>query len=106
MNWPVIAVIIDDAKEPYMTHEMSSSNEKNELFSSYQEENHIFQIIKLKENLKSHFAIQGFEIEGKFLPYSAKPRKRISFIGDSITCGLEIFQIHRKGVIIHLKRTD
>lgn len=94
-NWPQIAVYVDG--ELKRKQEISAGNTAGKppvismeilLFKAESAEKHEIKIVKLTENLKTELGIRSFSCDGVITKPSPKPqKKRIEFIGDSITCG-------------------
>ena len=85
--WPWVGVFLDDMDQPIRRFPVSGKMETWLLIRSDAAQRHRFRIIKLTENVKTYFGIKAMHYSGTFHPCERKPRKRIEFIGDSITCG-------------------
>jgi len=85
LNWPVFAVYVDG--ERTATFELTEECSHVCLFESHSEETHEIRIIKLTENLKTELGIRMISCDGMLLKSSSPKRKKIEFVGDSITCG-------------------
>lgn len=85
--WPWIAVFVDDEKSPYTIFEVSKAEQTQLIFQGKSVEQHKIRIIKLTEHLKTIAGITEFCMEGELLPTECPKKKKIEFIGDSITCG-------------------
>lgn len=86
-TWPWVAVFLDDMATPIRRFEISSPNETWLLFQSTEPQTHRIRLTKLTENTKSFLGIEAFTMEGQLLPTPKAPKKRVEFVGDSITCG-------------------
>lgn len=88
-NWPYFAVIIDgaDSFAKDFTINTEEGVQKVLLWESDVEETHTFKIIKLSENYKTYGGVAAFEMDGTISAVETTSKKRIEFIGDSITCG-------------------
>lgn len=86
-TWPWVAVFLDDEKTPVRTFQISSGEEAWLLYQSAEETVHRVRLTKLTENAKGILGISGFYGEGVFLNSERKTRRRMEFVGDSITCG-------------------
>ena len=85
--WPWVGVFLDDMDQPIRRFPVSGKMETWLLIRSDSTQRHRFRIMKMTENGKTYFGIRAMHYSGKFHPCERKPRKRIEFIGDSITCG-------------------
>jgi len=87
-TWPWLAVVLDDENVPVRRLALEQPESIQLLFQSDQEEYHRVRVVKLTENGKGFAGLRGFRMEGTLCPPPARPpRRRIEFIGDSITCG-------------------
>lgn len=87
-TWPWVSVFLDEEHIPCRRFEIAKPEETQLIFQSETEETHRIRIVKITENLKTGLGIDGFFMEGEILPREERPgRKKIEFIGDSITCG-------------------
>ena len=86
-TWPWVAVFLDDMTTPVRKFQVSSPNESWLVYQSMIPETHKIRITKLTENSKTFLGIAAFTAEGDFLPTEKPAKKRIEFVGDSITCG-------------------
>ena len=86
-TWPWVGVFLDDMPTPIRKFQISSPDETWLIFQSAEPETHRIRLTKLTENNKTFLGITGFTAEGHFLPTAVPSRKRIEFVGDSITCG-------------------
>lgn len=86
-TWPWVAVFLDDMPAPVRRFEVSASEETWLLFQSGEPETHRIRLTKLTENTKTFLGINAFIMEGEILPTPRPRRKRVEFVGDSITCG-------------------
>lgn len=88
LNWPWLGVLVDDEEVPSRVFEINREEERCLIFQSQEPERHRIRIVKLTENQKAKLGIRGFIMEGALEPLpKQKEKKRIEFVGDSITCG-------------------
>ena len=85
--WPWVGIFLDDMDQPIRRFPVSGKMETWLLIRSDSTQRHRFRIMKMTENVKTYFGIRAMHYSGEFHPCERKPRKRIEFIGDSITCG-------------------
>ena len=85
--WPWIGVFLDDMDQPIRRFPVCGKMETWLLIRSDSAQRHRFRIMKMTENIKTYFGIRAMHYSGEFHVCERKPRKRIEFIGDSITCG-------------------
>lgn len=95
-NWPQIAVYVDGElnRKQEICAGAGSKGRFGEicqnvlLFQAESAEKHRITIVKLTENLKTELGIRSFFFDGAVAkPSPEAGKKRIEFIGDSITCG-------------------
>lgn len=86
-TWPWVAVFLDDDEAPTHVFEVSSDTQSHLIFESETPKNHRIKLIKRTENSKTYLGIKSIVAEGELLPILRPDRKRIEFVGDSITCG-------------------
>lgn len=86
-TWPWVGVFLDDMPEPVRKFQVSSPTETWLLYQTASTETHRIRLTKLTENSKTFLGVSSFTAEGEFLPAQKQRRKRIEFVGDSITCG-------------------
>ena len=87
-TWPWLAVVLDDNEVPALRFALEREISTQLIFHSEQEETHRIRIVKLTENGKGYAGLRGFWMDGALCPPPGRPhKKRIEFIGDSITCG-------------------
>jgi GDSL-like Lipase/Acylhydrolase. len=87
-DWPWIGVVLDDEEELRQKILVDQPKKTVVLFASEKEEQHRIRIVKLNENFRTALGIQAFKMEGELRQRGeAKSRRKIEFIGDSITCG-------------------
>lgn len=90
-NYPWFGVLVDDEEEPSRYIEVRQEKETCLIFQSGEVQTHRIRIVKLSENLKAQLGISAFVTDGALsCPPEKTKRKRIEFIGDSITCGFGI----------------
>ena len=85
--WPWVGVFLDDMDQPIRRFPVSGKMETWLLIRSDAAQRHRFRIMKMTENVKTYFGIRALHYSGTIHPCERKPRKRIEFVGDSITCG-------------------
>lgn len=86
--WPWVSVFLDEEDVPCRRFEISRSKDTQLIFQSETEETHRIRIVKITENLKTGLGVDSFFMEGEILPQENRSdRRKIEFIGDSITCG-------------------
>lgn len=86
-DFPWMAVFIDQEEQPRYTFDIRQSDQDYILWSSDQEEEHTIRVMKLSEANFSSIAIHSLSIDGEFLEIPENKKRKIEFIGDSITCG-------------------
>lgn len=85
---PWIAVFADGQTEPSQLIRLDEGRKTYLLFSSQRPETHTLRIVKRTENSKGRLGLHRLILNGELLPYTApNPRRRLEFVGDSITCG-------------------
>lgn len=86
--WPWVSIFFDEEEIPVRRFEISREKETQLIFQSETKEIHKIRIVKVTENLKTGIGIDGFFMEGEILQQKERgTRRKIEFIGDSITCG-------------------
>ena len=109
-DWPWIAVILDDEEEPEQKIMIDQKEKQVILFSAARKERHRLRVIKLNENYRTAIGIHALTVAGELLEVSEDRRRRIEFIGDSITCGFgnlatdgnrEFFTAEENGWLTH-----
>ena len=85
--WPWVGVFLDDMDQPIRRFPVSGKMETWLLIRSDSFQRHRFRIMKMTENVKTYFGIRALHYNGTIHPLERRERKRIEFIGDSITCG-------------------
>ena len=86
--WPWISVFVDDNDQPCRTFELTNKSTKYLIYSGTDEQEHTVRVVKLTENIKTGLSLHGFDVDGEILMPVVEPiKKRIEFVGDSITCG-------------------
>lgn len=84
--WPWISVFVEgeSVKEVYI----DKPSQRYTLFASDVSKRRRIRVVKRTENDKGKAGLAGFEADGKILnPTPPEHKKRLEFIGDSITCG-------------------
>lgn len=88
LNYPCLGVLVDDEEEPSRYIEVGSKEESCLIFRSNEPQVHRIRIVKLTENIKAKLGIRALVMEGALQPLPPpEGKKRIEFVGDSITCG-------------------
>ena len=86
--WPWAAVFADGSDRPQYRFEIGETGKNQMIWFSSREETHRIKIVKLTENLKTFLGLESLYMDGELLPLpDRQKRKKIEFIGDSITCG-------------------
>ena len=85
---PWLALFLDEKKEPERIFGLQAGEQTLTLFESDVAETHTLTLVKRSEGSKGRAGLRALMIEGEFLelPEEVK-RRRIEFVGDSITCG-------------------
>ncbi len=86
-TWPWVGVFLDDQEVPIRRFEIASPTETWLIYQSEQPQTHRIRIAKLTENLKTFVGLTALTMEGDLLHTPHPARKRVEFVGDSITCG-------------------
>ncbi len=98
-NLPWIAVLIDGSSEPSKILEVAVGTNTYTIFESDTKEIHTIRVVKRSENAKGRVGMRRIVVAGEIVPTPpAKPRRRLEFIGDSITCGFGIETGENKGI--------
>lgn len=84
-TWPWAAVIVDGQRT--RRFEVNEAAPVQLLFQSKEPETHCIRIVKLTENGKGYLGLKSLIADGEIKKPAADSRKKIEFIGDSITCG-------------------
>jgi lysophospholipase L1-like esterase len=79
--------VIDDSTVVKIAPTPSSSSNTYEIKSDLPNAEHTLTLVKRTEASIGFGQFLGFEFNGEILPAPARPRRRMEFIGDSITCG-------------------
>lgn len=86
--WPWVSVFVDGSDIPCRTFELTDTVSQYLLYSGTDEQEHTVRVVKLTENIKTGLSLQGLAFDGAILlPPEVQNKKRIEFVGDSITCG-------------------
>lgn len=86
--WPWVSVFVDGSEEPARTFEINDRATSHLLYACGDEAEHVIRVVKLTENIKTGLALNGLCTDGSILSQpETQDKKRIEFIGDSITCG-------------------
>ena len=86
--WPWVSVFVDGSEEPARTFEINDRATSHLLYACGDEAEHVIRVVKLTENIKTGLALSGLCTDGSILSQpETQDKKRIEFIGDSITCG-------------------
>jgi len=87
-NLPWLAAFLDGAEDPFRKFSLCQGVNEILLLESGAPEEHTLQIVKLSEGSKGRAGLSGLFLEGELLPpQEEKERRKIEFVGDSITCG-------------------
>lgn len=87
-QFPWFAVFADGEDTPGREFSLQEGERSVTLFESATAESHVLRIVKRSEASKGRAGIRALEVDGELLALQEeKPRRRIEFIGDSITCG-------------------
>lgn len=85
---PWIAVLLDGEQEPSRLIRLDAGRKTYLLFSSPMQETHTLRVVKRTENSKGRLGLHRLILNGEPLPDTVPaPRRRLEFVGDSITCG-------------------
>ncbi|HWQ05614.1 MAG TPA: GDSL-type esterase/lipase family protein [Feifaniaceae bacterium] len=85
---PWYAVFLDGKAAPERKFSLPEGNSTTVLFEYALAEEHILRVVKLSEGSKGRAGIRTLTLEGELLSLPPETEKRrIEFIGDSITCG-------------------
>jgi lysophospholipase L1-like esterase len=79
--------VIDDSTVVKIAPTPSSSSNTYEIKSDLPNAEHTLTLVKRTEASIGFGQFLGFEFNGEILPAPARPRRRMEFISDSITCG-------------------
>jgi lysophospholipase L1-like esterase len=79
--------VIDDSKVVKIAPTPTSSSNTYPIASDLANTEHTLTLVKRTEASIGFGQFLGFELNGEILPAPARPRRRMEFIGDSITCG-------------------
>jgi len=85
---PWVALFFDGKREPERILGLQAGEQTVTLFESESVETHTLRIVKRSEGSKGRAGLRQLTLEGELLelPVEAK-RRKIEFVGDSITCG-------------------
>ncbi len=86
-TWPRLAACLDGEEQPSRSFAREHPESTQLIFRSRGEESHLIRIVKLTENGKTYAGLMGFWTDGEITPPETRRRRKIEFIGDSITCG-------------------
>lgn len=87
-DWPWIGVVLDGSQDLKQKILIDQQEKTVVLFASEKAEHHKIRIVKLNENFRTALGIQAFRMEGELQEgFQEERRRKIEFIGDSITCG-------------------
>ena len=87
-NLPWLAVLSDNPDEPSQVFEVAEGVRRYSIFDSTKPGAHTVRVLKRSENSKGRVGLRKILVDGELMPprLPAK-RRRLEFIGDSITCG-------------------
>lgn len=87
-EWPWLGLFMDDDPMPAKRFLLDQEDTSVVLFESDEPELHTIKVIRLTECARAVSGLVSFIAEGDLLKYkSSEKRKKIEFVGDSITCG-------------------
>lgn len=87
-NLPWLSVFLDGETEPARKFYLPEGESTVMLFESSAEEEHTLRVVKLSEGSKGRAGLRMLRLDGEPLPLPPEnKRRRIEFVGDSITCG-------------------
>jgi len=87
-NLPWLAVVTDNADQPSKLIEVPEGAGTFTLYESREIGLHTIRVIKRSENTKGRVGVRKIMIDGELVePFPRENRRRLEFIGDSITCG-------------------
>jgi len=86
-NLPRIAVFTDGNSEPRVIR-LEEGRHTYALFEGGTPGEHVLRVVKRTENSKGRMGVHRLTLMGEARPYTPPaPRRRLEFVGDSITCG-------------------
>lgn len=86
--WPWVSVYVDDEEKPIKDLAVDNPEQAYTLFSSAAPEKHRIKVVKRSENDKGKVGLLELETDGEISALDCPAhKKRLEFIGDSITCG-------------------
>lgn len=87
-NLPWLAIMTDDASEVKKVIEVPEGVSTCTIFEVREKGTHTIRVVKRSENTKGRVGIRKIIVDGELVqPYPRGSRRRLEFIGDSITCG-------------------
>lgn len=87
-NLPWLAVFLDGETEPARKFSLREGENSVLLFAGSAAGEHTLRVVKLSEGSKGRAGLRALRLDGELLPLPPeRGRRRIEFIGDSITCG-------------------
>lgn len=85
---PWFALFLDGKKEPERIFCLQAGEQTVTLFESASRETHTLKLVKRSEGSKGRAGLRSLSLNGELLELPAEQkRRRIEFVGDSITCG-------------------
>ena len=85
---PWIAVLLDGEQEPSRLIRLDAGRKTYLLFSSPMQETHTLRVVKRSENSKGRLGLHRLILRANRCRIRFRaPRRRLEFVGDSITCG-------------------
>lgn len=93
-----VAVFLDGEEEPNLRFPVEKGCREYTIYESAQKREVTVKIMKYSEAAFASLGIQDIQINGELLELPAYPKKKIEFIGDSITCGYGIEGIAEKDI--------
>jgi len=85
---PWFALFLDGKQEPERIFCLQAGEQTVTLFKSVSKETHTLKLVKRSEGSKGRAGLRSLSLDGELLELPAEEkRRRIEFVGDSITCG-------------------
>lgn len=86
-NLPGLIVFADGREQPVKRLKLNGGRETYELFAAPNMGEHTVRVVKRTENSKGRVCVHRLLVSGEALPYTPPKRRKLEFVGDSITCG-------------------
>ena len=93
-----VAVFLNGEEEPSLRFPIEKGCREYTIYESTQKREATVRIMKYSEAAFASLGIQDIQVNGELLELPAYPKKKIEFIGDSITCGYGIEGIAEKDI--------